>query len=110
MVKRAPSGPGWKRFLLAGRQRRFLLVLLPKWGCPAPRCARRLPPGRCLSWGLLRAPARDARQLGYSWARAPRSRLPAGAVRISCRGSRAPGAAPSDRTTCAGGAAAAAAL
>ncbi|KAM7110793.1 uncharacterized protein WM277_021728 [Molossus nigricans] len=72
---------------------------------PAPVGGRRAPHARrlrkkCLSWGLLRAPA-VGRQLADSWlgTRAPRFPFPAGAARISCRGSRAPGAAPSDRTT-----------
>lgn len=57
---------GWKRFLPTGRQRRFLLVLLPKrCGHDTPH-AGRLSPGRCLSWGLLRAPARSARRHGGS--------------------------------------------
>lgn len=100
-------GPGWKRFLSARRLCRFLLVLLPKrCGRGAPG-AERLPPERCLPWGLLGALVRSARRhggsgtpgLGDSGSRAPESRFPASAARISCRGSRAPGAAPSDCTT-----------
>lgn len=101
-------GPGWKRFLSARRLCRFLLVLLPKQCGRGAAGAERLPPDRCLSWGLLRALVRSARRHGarglrVSGTRAPGSRLPASRARISCRGSRAPGAAPSDCTTSARG-------
>lgn len=100
MVKRAPSGAGWKRFLSAGRQCCFLLVLLPKWAAAAPPTTS-TPGGSARKMPLLGPPQVSggrpaARGLG---ARAPRFPFPAGAARISCRGSRAPGAAPSDRTT-----------
>lgn len=101
-------GPGWKRFLSARRLCRFLLVLLPKQCGRGAAGAERLPPDRCLSWGLLRALVRSARRHGarglrVSGTRAPGSHLPASRARISCRGSRAPGAAPSDCTTSARG-------
>lgn len=100
MVKRAPSGAGWKRFLSAGRQCRFLLVLLPKWAAPRPNdlhaggsAGKVLLPGPPQVSGG--GPAARGSGLGL---RLPGSPSPP-VRRISCRWSRAPGAAPSDRTT-----------
>lgn len=87
MVKRAPSGPGWKRFLLAGGQRP-----LPPPPPPPSQTGRPAtpPPGRCSSWGLRGARARDARQLGDSGARTRRSRFPQPARCASAAAGAAP--------------------
>lgn len=97
-------GPGWKRFLSVRRQHRFLLVLLPKRRSRGAPGAERLPPEDASPgassgpWSVAPGGTGSPGTPGL-WGSAPGSRLPASAARISCRGSRAPGAAPSDCTT-----------
>lgn len=88
MVKRAPSGARVERFLSAGRQRRFLLVLLLE------RCGRGHPRtgdsrGEDASPGASSGPSPRRRAARVSGSLAPASR-PAG------RASAAAGAAPQE--------------
>ena len=87
-------GPGWSASSRQ-QQRRFLLVLLPERcgrGHPRAGDSRREDASPRASSGP-RPAAPGGSGLGVSG-----SRLRAGGARISCRGSRAPGAAPLDRT------------
>lgn len=102
MVKRAPSEPRVDALPLS-----WQAAPLPP-GPPSPTGRPRRPPsletpaGKMRLLGPPRGPGlqrRAARRLGGSGAPAPGPRFSTGAARISCRGSRAPGAAPSDRTT-----------
>lgn len=99
MVKRAPSGPGWS-------------ASSPPAGCPLPlrprpptaAAAAPSAPGSSAREGVSRegAASSGARPAAPGGSRSPGvsgARPSAGRARISCRGSRAPGAAPSDRTT-----------
>lgn len=110
MVKRAPSGARVERFLSSGWQRRFLRVLLPERAATAPPHPA-TPAGEMPLLGPPRGPG-PRRPAARPWLHggsaapgpcgpAPVSRLPPpgrlGAHQL--RRSRAPGAAPSDRTT-----------
>lgn len=85
-------GPGWTRFLSAGRQRRFLLDHLPKRGGREVPRAERLLPGRCLSWSLLGVLVCSAGRHGGSGTRGLGLQGPASPV--ARRASAAAGAAP----------------
>lgn len=99
MVKRAPSGPGWSASSLPA-------------GCPLPlrprpttaAAAAPSAPGSSAREGVSREGVASSgpRPAAPGGSRSPGvsgARPSAGRARISCRGSRAPGAAPSDRTT-----------
>lgn len=104
MVKRAPSGARVEALPLSPQTAPLPPGPPSQTVRPRRPGSRETPAGRCLSWGLLGSLMRSARRHGGSGTpgledSAPGSGLPASAARISCRGSRAPGAAPSDCTT-----------
>lgn len=83
-------GPGWSA---SSRPQAAPLPPRPpsRAARPRPPPRQRLPPGRCLSWGLLRSPGRGAGRLRVSGSGVSGSRLPAGG-----RASAAAGAAPQE--------------